>query len=97
MGWFDPELEDGIPNHHIFLEPNEVSPGTVARFLVKTHRDCYLVTPRDSFEFAPPELLLQLVNGDFGESLDLSFESFDLETWKRDNLLRPPSPDGDDV
>lgn len=97
MGWIDPDAEDGIPNHHIFLEPDDVSPGTVARFLVKTLRDCYLVTPRDSLEFAPPELLLQLVNGDLGQSLDLSFKSIDLEAWNRDHILPSHSLDGDDV
>jgi hypothetical protein len=58
MGWDDPEGVDGIPNFKIFLRPDEVSPGEVARFLVATLRDAYLVTPNDSFEFAPPELFV---------------------------------------
>jgi hypothetical protein len=86
MGWIDPDLEDGIPNHHIFLEPDEVSPGTIARFLVKTLRDCYLVTPRDSFEFAPPELFLQVVAGEFGQPLPMTFTAFDLDEWRRRNF-----------
>ena len=79
MGWNDPDPEDEIPNHHIFLEPDEVSPGTVARFLVKTLRDCYLVTPTDTFELAPPELLLQVVTGQVGQSLPVKFAAFDLD------------------
>jgi hypothetical protein len=83
MGWIDPDPEDGIPNHHIFLEPDDVSPGTVARFLVRTLRDCFLVTPRDSFEFAPPELFLQIVTGEFGQPLPMTFTAFDLHEWRR--------------
>jgi hypothetical protein len=81
MGWNDPDPEDGIPNHHILLEQDEVSPGTVARFLARTLRDCYLVTPTDTFEFAPPELFFEVVAGDFGKSLPLSFTAFDLGDW----------------
>ena len=86
MGWIDPDPEDGILNHHIFLEPDEVSPGTVARFLVKTLRDCYLVTPTDTFEFAPPELFLQVVAGEFGQPLPMTFTAFDLDEWRRKNF-----------
>jgi hypothetical protein len=85
MGWTDPDLNNEIPNHQIFLEPDDVSPGTVARFLVKTLRDCYLVTPRDAFEFAPPELFLQVVAGDFGQTLPMTFTAFDLDDWRRRN------------
>jgi hypothetical protein len=85
MGWDDPEGEDGIPNFKIFLRPDETSPGEVARFLVATLRDAYLVTPEDSFEFAPPELFVQIVAGEFGASIPLQFTTFDIENWKKNN------------
>ena len=85
MGWDDPEGEDGIPNFKIFLRPDEVSPGEVAKFLVATLRDAYLVTPNDSFEFAPPELFVQIVTGEFGASIPLQFTTFDIENWKKNN------------
>ena len=85
MGWDEPGGEHGIPNFKIFLGPDEVSPGAVARFLVTTLRDAYLVTLSDSFELAPPELFVQLVAGEFGASIPLEFTTFDLENWKKNN------------
>lgn len=89
LGWDDPEDEDGIPNFKIFLDPEQVSPGVIARFLIATLRDAYLVTPNDSFEFAPPELFIQLAAGEFGAPLPLRFTAFDLENWKTKNTSLP--------
>ena len=89
MGWDDPEGEDGIPNFKIFLRPDEASPGLIAKFLIATLRDAYLVTPNDSFEFAPPELFVQLVAGDFGEPLPMQFTGFDIENWNKNNSKLP--------
>jgi len=85
LGWDDPDDGDGIPNFKIFLRPEEASPGVVARFLVATLRDAYLVTPNDSFEFAPPELFVEIVAGEFGTTLPMRFTTFDIENWKKNN------------
>ena len=83
LGWDDPDDDDGIPNFKIFLRSEEASPGVVARFLVVTLRDAYLVTPNDSYEFAPPELFVQIVAGEFGAPLPMRFTTFDIENWKK--------------
>lgn len=82
MGWITPEGEDGLPNFRIFLESEEVEPGQVARFLVATLRDAYLVTPKDTFELAPTELFIQVVKGEFGDRPGLVFPPIDLNDVK---------------
>jgi hypothetical protein len=89
MGWDEPTNDEGIPNFKIFLRSEEASPGEVARFLVATLRDAYLVTTHDSFEFAPPELFVQIVSGEFGAPIPMQFSTFDIEQWKKENSRSP--------
>lgn len=89
MGWTAPDGEEGFPNFRIFLEADEVEPGHVARFLVATLRDAYLVTPKDSFELAPMELFVQVVEGEFGNRPGLTFTPIDLDEVKAKYLRRP--------
>jgi len=89
MGWTAPDGEDGLPNFRIFLEADEVEPGQVARFLVATLRDVYLVTPRDSFELAPLELFVQVVDGEFGNRPGIAFTPIDMDEVKAKYLRRP--------
>lgn len=65
MGWNPPD-EDGLPNFHRFIPSDDVRPGEVAEFLVRTLRDVYLVSPQDRFECAPEALCREVVRGDFG-------------------------------
>lgn len=89
MGWTAPEGEEGLPNFRILLEADEVEPGHVARFLVATLRDAYLVTPKVSFELAPMELFVQVVEGEFGNRSGLAFTPIDLDEVKAKYLRRP--------
>lgn len=65
MGW-EPPCEDGLPNFFRFIPREDVAPGEVAAFLVRTLRDVYLVTPRDRFECAPEELCREILSGEYG-------------------------------
>ena len=65
MGWESP-CEDGLPNFFRFIPSEDVAPGEVAAFLVRTLRDVYLVTPRDRFECAPEELCREILSGEYG-------------------------------
>lgn len=65
MGW-EPPCEDGLPNFFRFIPSEDVAPGEVAAFLVRTLRDVYLVTPRDRFECAPEELCREILSGEYG-------------------------------
>jgi len=65
MGW-EPPREDGLPNFFRFIHGEEVRPGEVADFLVRTLRDVYLVSPHDRFEFMPDELCRAVLRGDYG-------------------------------
>ena len=65
MGWNPPD-DDGLPNFHRLIPSEDVAPGDVAAFLVRTLRDVYLVTPRDRFECAPEELCRQILSGEYG-------------------------------
>lgn len=67
MGWELPEREEGLPNFFICLEPDEVHPGKIAQFLVETLQRAFLVKVDDTFEFAPQDIFLDLVNGKYGE------------------------------
>lgn len=90
LGWTAPDgEEEGLPNFRIFLEADEVEPGQVARFLVATLRDVYLVTPKDSFQLEPMELFVQVVEGEFGQRPGLIFTPIDLDEVKAKYLRRP--------
>jgi len=78
MGWSPPTKEDGLPNFTVFLEPDRIFPGAVARFLITTLRDAYLVTPQDRFELAPQELFIDIATGAFGNALSITFSPIDL-------------------
>lgn len=65
MGW-EPPREEGLPNFFRFIHSEDVRPGEVADFLVRTFRDVYLVSPHDRFEFMPDELCRAVVRGDYG-------------------------------
>ena len=65
MGW-EPPCEDCLPNFFRFIPSEDVTPGEVAAFLVRTLRDVYLVTPRDRFECAPEELCRGILSGEYG-------------------------------
>ena len=82
LGWTAPTGEDGLPNFRFFLDASDVNPRAVADFLIRTLRDAYMITPSDNFEFAPPELFVEVMSGDFGASPSLQFTTFDLENWK---------------
>ena len=75
MGW-EPPCEDGLPNFHRFIPSEDVTPGDVAAFLLRTLRDVYLVSPRDRFEFMPDELCRAVLRGDYGfvPSLDIHID-----------------------
>lgn len=65
MGW-EPPCDDGLPNFFRFIHSDDVRPGEVADFLVRTLRDVYLVQSTDRFECMPDELCRAVVRGDYG-------------------------------
>jgi len=83
LGWKEHDRPEGLPNFSIFVEAEDVHPGTIAAFLVLTLRDAYLVSLKDSFECAPMELFIEIVHGEFGERPGLSFTPFDVAEWRR--------------
>lgn len=91
LGWSAPGDEEGLPNFSMFLNAEQVDPGSVARFLVLTLRDAYLVSPHDSFEFAPLDLFVDVVHGEFGERPGLQFKPADMNELKRKKDHRPES------
>lgn len=91
LGWSAPGDEEGLPNFRMFLDADLVEPGNVARFLVLTLRDAYLVTPNDTFELAPLDLFVEVVQGQFGERPGLQFKPVDMDEIRRKFLRRPTS------
>lgn len=87
LGWTEPDEPGGLPNYRILLEADAVNPGEVARFLCRTLRDAYMVSPSDTFEMAPQQLFVEVLSGDFGRPPPLQFTSFDLDEWR--NRHRP--------
>jgi len=65
LGWQDPS-GDGLPNYIRTLDAGDTAPGDVAAFLVQTLRVAYSAAPTDRYQFAPHELVEQLLRGDFG-------------------------------
>lgn len=92
LGWSSPDPEDGLPNFTMLVEAEDVDPGRVATFLVKTLRDAYLVSPKDKFQFAPGKLFQEIMRGEFGSSPDLRMLPLDLDGWKSE-IKRQTGPD----
>lgn len=65
LGWQDPP-GDGLPNYIQMRDAGDTAPGDVAALLVQTLRIAYSAEPGDLYQFAPVDLVEQLLRGDFG-------------------------------
>lgn len=65
LGWEDPREED-LPNYLRYLEPEQTAPGEVAQFLVRTLQLVYGTKPSDLHQFAPDQLVRELLKGEHG-------------------------------
>lgn len=73
LGWNDPDLALQHPNFNQLMQGEDVRPGAIAELLVRTLRDGYAVNHKASFEMAPLQLFIDVINGDYGEKPGMIF------------------------
>ncbi len=85
LGWNAPK--EDTPNFNISLDAESVESREIAKFLISTLRDVYLVTTKDSFKVEPRKLFVEIIKRKFGVTPPTKFTLLGMLEWERLNPL----------